>query len=385
MTEFAGASRFVWNKALALNLSRLNNKQPIMWYQELDFWLKLWKKSDEYDFLGRAHSQALQQTLRQLERAFNDGFDKKQPLKRIPTFKKKGQRDSFTYPQGFKLEQKQNQVFLPKIGWVNYHNSRQVIGELKNVIVSRSGKHWYVSIQVQYEADMPKHPSTSIVGVDMGVKRFLTLSEGSYQQPLNSFKTLEKRLAVSQRRLARKVKFSANWKKQKQRITTLHQRIANARHDFLHKSSTTLSKNHAMIVVEDLKVGNMSRSAKGTLDAPGRNIKAKSGLNKAILDQGWSMFVDMLEYKQDWAGGQIIKVPPHFTSQTCPTCGYVDRNNRLTQHEFVCVTCEYTGHADHVGAINVLERGHRLLACGAEPLGAVLKQEPAFTEKPVMV
>lgn len=116
MIEFAGASRFVWNKALALNLARLNTKQPIMWYQELDFWLKLWKKSDEYGFLGRSHSKALQQTLRQLERAFNDGFDKKQPLKRVPTFKKKGQRDSFTYPQGFKLDQKQNQIFLPKIG-----------------------------------------------------------------------------------------------------------------------------------------------------------------------------------------------------------------------------------------------------------------------------
>lgn len=224
-----------------------------------------------------------------------------------------------------------------------------------------------------------------MVGVDMGVKRFLTLSEGSYQQPLNSFKTLENKLAFSQRRLARKVKFSANWKKQKQRITALHQRIANARHDFLHKSSTTLSKNHAMIVVENLKVGNMSRSAKGTMAVPGRHVNARSGLNKAILDQGWSMFVDMLEYKQDWAGGQVIKVAPHFTSQTCPACGYVDLNNRLTQHEFVCVSCEFTGHADHVGAINVLERGHRLLACGAEPLGAVLKQEPALTEKPVMV
>lgn len=385
LIEFAGASRFVWNKALALNLFRLTHKQPLMWYQELDFWLKHWKKSDEYAFLKSAHSQCLQQTLKQLDRAFHDGFDKKQPLKRTPTFKKKGQKDSFTYPQGFKLEQKQSRVFLPKIGWVKYRNSRQVIGELKNATVSRRGEHWYISIQVQYEADIPVHASTSIIGVDVGVKRFLTLSDGVYEQPLNSFKLLEKKLAFAQRRLAKKVKFSANWKKQKQKITKVHEQIANARHDFLHKSSTTLSKNHAMVVVEDLKVSNMSRSAKGTMSAPGRNVRAKSGLNKAILDQGWSMFVSMLEYKQDWAGGSVIKVAPHFTSQTCPACGHVDKENRLTQHQFACVACHFTGHADHVGAVNILERGHRLLVCGAEPLGLALKQEPVSIETPLPV
>lgn len=136
MVEFAGANRFVWNKALAKNLSLLESKQPILWYQEMNFWLGLWKKSDEYRFLKQAHSQSFQQTLKQLERAFKDGFDKNQPLKRIPTFKRKGQKDSFTYPQGFNLEQGSNCVFLPKIGWVKYRNSRQVMGDLKNCTVT---------------------------------------------------------------------------------------------------------------------------------------------------------------------------------------------------------------------------------------------------------
>ncbi|WFE67729.1 transposase [Thiomicrospira sp. R3] len=269
MVEFAGVNRFVWNKALAMNLFRLEHKQPILWYSEMAFWLTLWKQSDEYGFLKTAHSQTLQQTLKNLERAFKDGFDKTQPLKRIPVFKKKGASDSFRYPQGFKLEQDTNRVFLPKIGWVKYRNSRQVIGELKNVTVSRKGKHWYVSIQTEYKADIQRHQSTSIVGIDLGVKRFVTLSDGNCIEPLNSFKQWEKKLALAQRKLARKAKFSANWKKQKQKITRAHERIASARLDFLHKSSTVICKNHAMVVVEDLKVKNMSKSAKGDITRPG--------------------------------------------------------------------------------------------------------------------
>ena len=298
MVEFAGANRFVWNKALAMNLFRLENKQPILWYQEMAFWLTLWKQSDEYGFLKTAHSQTLQQTLKNLERAFKDGFDKTQPLKRIPAFKKKGLGDSFRYPAGFKLEQDLNRVFLPKIGWVKYRNSRQVIGKVKNMTVSRRGKHWYVSIQTEQEVETPQHQSKSIVGIDLGVKRFATLSDGSYIEPLSYFKKLEKKLALEQRKLSCKVKFSANWKKQKLKINRLHEHIANARLDFLQKTSTMICKNHAMVVVEDLKVRNMSKSAKGDITSPGRNVKAKSGLNKAILDQGWGMFVQMLQYKQ---------------------------------------------------------------------------------------
>ena len=114
MSQYAGNCRFLWNKALALNFHYLENKQPLLWYQELDWFSKLWKQSEEYSFLKLSPAQTLQQTLKQLERAFKAGFDKSQPLKKIPTFKKLGERDSFTFPQGFKIEGKR--VFLPKIG-----------------------------------------------------------------------------------------------------------------------------------------------------------------------------------------------------------------------------------------------------------------------------
>ncbi|SIN89581.1 RNA-guided endonuclease InsQ/TnpB family protein [Nitrosomonas cryotolerans] len=376
MVEFAGANRFVWNKALAMNLFRLEQKQPLLWYNELSFWLKLWKSSEDYGFLKTVHSQPLQQALKNLEKAFKDGFDKKQPLKRIPKFKKKGLSDSFRYPQGFKLEQESSKVFLPKIGWVKYRNSRQVIGDVKNMTISRKGGYWYVSIQTEYETELKRHSSTSMIGVDMGVTRFATLSDGSYVEPLNSFRKLSKKLAFEQRKLSKKVRFSANWKKQKQIITRLHERIANARLDFLHKTSTEISKNHAMVVVENLKIGNMSKSTKGSVEKHGKNVKAKSGLNKSILDQGWGMFVSFLEYKQACSGGDVLKVNPQYTSQTCPRCQHVSRDNRKSQSAFECTECGFKANADLVGALNVLERGHRLLACGVETLVSSKKQEP---------
>ncbi|SIO00879.1 RNA-guided endonuclease InsQ/TnpB family protein [Nitrosomonas cryotolerans] len=376
MVEFAGANRFVWNKALAMNLFRLEQKQPLLWYNELSFWLKLWKSSEDYGFLKTVHSQPLQQALKNLEKAFKDGFDKKQPLKRIPKFKKKGLSDSFRYPQGFKLKQESNKVFLPKIGWVKYRNSRQVIGDVKNMTISRKGGYWYVSIQTEYETELKRHSSTSMIGVDMGVTRFATLSDGSYVEPLNSFRKLSKKLAFEQRKLSKKVRFSANWKKQKQIITRLHERIANARLDFLHKTSTEISKNHAMVVVENLKIGNMSKSAKGSVEKHGKNVKAKSGLNKSILDQGWGMFVSFLEYKQACSGGDVLKVNPQYTSQTCPGCQHVSRDNRKSQSAFECTECGFKANADLVGALNVLERGHRLLACGVETLVSSKKREP---------
>jgi len=121
----------------------------------------------------------------------------------------------------------------------------------------------------------------------------------------------------------------------------------------------------------------MSRSAAGSSEAQGKNVRAKSGLNKSILDQGWAEFRRQLEYKQVWRGGDVLTVLPKNTSRTCPACGHVSAENRQTQAKFACVDCGYEANADHVGAINVLERGHRLLACGeSAQSGRSVKQEP---------
>ncbi|HEK2007681.1 TPA: transposase, partial [Proteus mirabilis] len=206
--------------------------------------------------------------------------------------------------------------------------------------------------------------STSIVGLDAGVTKLATLSDGTVYPPVSSFKVNQRKLARLQRKLSRKIKFSANWQKQKRKIQRLHTHIAN------------ISKNHAMIVIEDLKVSNMSKSAKGTTERHGRNVKAKSGLNRSILEQGWYEMRRQLEYKQLWRGGQVVAIPPAYTSQKCACCGHTAKENRQSQSQFECLECGYTANADINGARNILAAGHAVLACG----GRVQSDRPSKQE-----
>ena len=327
----------------------------------MSFWLRLWKQSDEYGFLTDCHSQVLQQKLMDLDKAYRDGFDKKQPLKRMPKKHKRTLHNSFRFPQGFKLEGAR--LYLPKLGWVNFFKSQKIVGKAKNVTLSKKGDHWYVSIQVEAEVTKPMHPSSTAVGIDLGIAKFASLSTGEYFDAVNSFRKEEKKLHLIQRQLARKKKFSNNWIKYKKKLSRLHERIGNVRRDFLHKSSTKICKSHAMIVVEDLKISQMSGSARGTLEQPGRNVSAKTGLNKSIRDQGWGEFCRQLEYKQSWLGGILLKVNPQYTSIKCVMCGRIDKGNRVLQSEFCCIECGHEENADIHAAKNVLAAGHAVLAC----------------------
>jgi len=357
----AGCCRFVWNKALSIQKQRFDAGEKLLKLSELSKLLTVWKREEGAEFLSIAQAQSMQQVLRNLDRAVVESFNKN-TKKRFPRLKKKGRcRDSFRYPQDVRINC--NMVFLPKIGWIRFTKSREIEGKIKNATVSRSGEHWYVSIQTEIDIPNPVHPSTSSVGIDLGITRFATLSDGSFFSPLNSFKELENKLSNEQRKLSRKVKFSANWNKQKKKITKIYGKNADSRKDYLHKASTTISKNHAVVCVEDLKISNMSKSASGTKDVPGKNVKAKSGLNKAILDQGWYEFRRQLEYKLLWSGGRLIKVPPQNTSRTCPECGCISKENRKTQAVFMCIECGYKENADYVAAINIKRAGHARLAC----------------------
>jgi putative transposase len=210
----------------------------------------------------------------------------------------------------------------------------------------------------------PVHPSTSAIGIDLGVVRFATLSDGTVHEPLASFKHHRRRLAHYQRMMSRRCKFGKNWQKARGKVQKIQARIGNCRRDYLHKLSTTISKNHAMVCIEDLKVRNLTKSAAGNVNSPGRNVRAKSGLSKAILDQGWFEFRRQLEYKLAWNGGVLVVVPPHHSSRECPACGHTEAANRKTQAQFRCLECGFEENADRVGAINVLARGHRVSACG---------------------
>jgi putative transposase len=376
MRRFAGSCRFVFNKALAMQKARYEAGEKKLGYAGLCSLLTEWRKSTETPWLKDAPVHTLQQTLKDLERAYANFFAKRA---NFPRFKKKGQSDRFRYPdpKQIKLDQANGRIFLPKLGWLRYRNSREALGTVKNVTISQRGGKWYFSVQTEREVEQPLHPSDSIVGIDMGIVRFATLSDGTVIEPLNSFRKHQERLARYQRAMSGKRKFSNNWKKAKSQIQRIHTRIANSRRDYLNKVTTTISKNHAIVCIEDLQVRNMSKSAAGSSGKPGKNVHAKSGLNRSILDQGWSEFRRQLEYKQVWRGGLVIAVPPGNTSRTCPSCGQVSGENRRTQARFSCVVCGFEENADLVGAINVLAAGHAVIACG-EPVqsGRSLKQEP---------
>ncbi|ECA5251725.1 transposase [Salmonella enterica subsp. enterica serovar Lomalinda] len=374
MRRFAGACRFVFNRALALQNENHESGNKYIPYTKMTSWLIGWKADQETQWLKEAPSQPLQQSLKDLERGYKNFFQKRAAF---PRFKKRGQNDAFRYPQGVKLDQANSRISFPKLGWIRYRNSREVVGEVKNVTVSQSCGKWYVSIQTEYEVPEPAHNATSMVGLDAGVTGLATLSDGTVYQPVNSFKANQRKLATFQRQLSRKAKFSSNWQKQKRKIQHLHSHIANIRRDYLHKVTSEISKNHAMIVIEDLKVGNMSKSAKGPAEQHGRNVRAKSDLNRSILDQGWYELRRQPEYKQLWRGGQVLAIPPAYTSQRCACCGHTAKENRLSQSRLECLECGYTENADINGARNILAAGHAVLACGGMvQSGRPLKQEP---------
>ena len=374
MAQTAGCVRLIWNKALGDIKEGLDRGEKYPGYVTIANKLKGMKRQEETAFLKLVHSQPLQQTLKDLDRAVRDGLKKS---KGFPRFKKKSHDKSFRYPQGVKIEAEN--IYLPKIGWVAFRKSRDVEGLIKNTIVGFDCGEWYVSVQTEFEREAPQHPCEgSIVGLDMGAKSFVSSSEGDKILPLNSFKKHEKKLAREQRKLSRKEKGSQNRTKQIYKVQKIHKKIRDCRKNFLHKAANQFCKNHAVIVLEDLKVRNMSASAKGSIEDPGSMVRQKSGLNKAILDQGWYQFRQFLIYKQEWMGGCVVLVSPQFTSQKCSACHHISADNRKTQAEFACVSCGYHDHADINASKNIKAAGSAVLACGG-------KSVMAFDISPVRV
>ena len=359
MKQFCGCSRFVFNRALAYQNEQYQKDNSFKFsYNKIANLLPEWKH--ELTWLKDYHSQVLQQSIKDLDKAFENFFAKRV---NFPNFKCKGEKDSFRFPQGCKLEQENNRIYLPKIGWVRYRNSRNVLGIIKNVTISQKCGKWYVSIQTEFEQETPQ-PEGGEIGIDMGIVRFATLSNGEYFEPINAFKNLKGKLAKLQKQFKHKTKFSKNWQKLKAKIAKLHHKISNIRKNYLHQISSKISKNHAIVYVEDLQVANMSKSASraGNAEQHGKNVKQKSGLNRAILDQSWAEFRRQMAYKLSWNGGFLFAVPPQNTSRCCPNCGHTSKDNRQTQANFECMECGYQNNADVVGAINVLKRGQALQA-----------------------
>jgi putative transposase len=377
MVCYAGCKRVVYNKALELQAANHAAGNKFIRYESMAKNLGAWRSDEAALWLREAPYHTLQQALKDMEKAFKNFFEGRTDY---PVHKKKGRHDSFRYPdpKQIELDQANSRIKLPKLGWLRYRNSREVLGAVRNVTVSNRNGKWFVSIQTEREVEQPVAQGED-VGIDMGVTRFATFSDGTVVPSLGLYKRYAPDLRKAQQALSRKKKFSNNWKKAKAKVQRIHVRIANARRDYLHKTSTSISKNHAMVVVEDLQVSNMYRSAAGTVEQPGKNVRAKAGLNRSILDQGWAEFRRQLEYKVLWQGGLFLAVPAMNTSRTCPQCGHVSKDNRKSQAVFACVKCGYSENADLVAAINILRAGHARLAC--EVNGEVSRQQQEPSER----
>ena len=372
MSRSAGCSRWIWNWALEQERKAIDTTGNRIGRFPLDKELKNLKRQPGTAFLAEPSSWCLSQTLIDLDQAFANN---RAGTAGKPKFHRRGTDDSFRYPRDFKLAESRNLVFLPKIGWVKYINTRRIAGRPRSITVSREAGNWYMSVLAEEDIPDPVHPHPeSAVGIDLGVKLFAALSDGTVLESLRLHERFEAKLAKLQRKLARKEKRSRNRDRLVVRIQRLYRRIANVRKDFLHKASTMICKNHATVVVEDLRIKNMTKSAKGTLEEPGRNVKAKAGMNRSILSEGWGMFVRMLRYKLERLGGRLIIVPPQYTSQACSRCGFVDAGNRRTQAKFRCLKCGLELNADFNAALNILAAGLAVTACGAGTPAA--KQEP---------
>ena len=287
-----------------------------------------------------------------------------------PKFKSKSSSDSFSLTNVI-VRQKhitKNKLVLPKkMGSVRLGDAVRFDGKLMSTTISRQGERWYASFLIDtYEDLVYKQPDlNTVIGVDVGVKHYASLSNGEIFEPSGALKRYKSKLLREQRKLSnmqkpeykKGVKASNNWKKQNEKLRKLYRKITQFRENYAHQTTTNLVERFDTIVIEDLKVSQMTKSAKCTVELPGENVKAKSNLNNSILDGGFYQFRNMLEYKSDRRGGKIIAVNPAYTSQTCPSCNHVSEENRPTRDTFECTNCGHKGHADIVAANNILNKG----------------------------
>ena len=376
LRRFVGMGRRVWNDALAEQRARHARGEKYAGYAEMCKWLTAWRASPEKPWLAEGPIHAQQQVLRRLDAAYKRFFDAAKTGPAVgrggvspPKFKRRGEEPGLRFPdpKQFAMDATNGRIKLPKLGWVRLRMSQPVEGSLRNVSVTREGERWFASIQVETRETMPVLDVAPTLGIDLGLAAFAATSAGERVAPLRALAKRQARLKCYQRAVARKKKGSANRKKAASRLGALHRRIARQRSDWLHKLTTELAAAHPVIALDDLAVRKMSASAGGTVDAPGRNVRAKAGLNRGILDAAWGEFARRLTDKVERRGG---RVNPAYTSRTCRMCDYESAENRKTQSVFACVACGHTENADVHAAKNILAAGHAVWAMEQAHLAA---------------
>ena len=377
LAQTCGVVRLVYNLALDQRRwfggRRFTGGSRNFAYQGLSRELSDLRKG--FDWIGAVSQTAQIQALMDLDKAFANFFAGRA---KFPTPRRKFLNDAFRHVgreiEVRKLNRTWSEVKIPKIGWVRYRNSRDLARradgsvDIRNATISRlPAGGWEISIAIRCEiADRPV-PATA-VGVDRGVAVPFALSTGEMVLLPSKMKGLSASMRRAQKAMARRKRGSARYARARRRYAALKSKAARCRAHVAHVLSRRLVAQHGLVAIEDLKIRSMTRSARGTIEAPGRNVRQKAGLNREILNVGWYAFEQMLAYKLEETGGMLVKVPAAYTSQTCSSCGHVDADSRESQATFCCTACGATANADINAARNILDRA--LLGEGTQRRGS---------------
>jgi len=365
-----GHCRFVYNKLLEISKKEFEDK-GIKWnYYEYKKLLPQLKQ--EYTFLKQANSQGLQETVKNLDRAYKNFFEGRAEF---PKFKKRKSKQTIHIPQHFEIEkvsERRGLLKIPKLKTkIPIKMHRQIEGEIRSISITKTPDgRYYLNVLTKKEIK-PLKKMNKTAGIDVGIKEFAIIHDGKNTNHIANPKYLqkaEKRLIKLQRQLSRKQKGSKNWEKARQKVAKQHQKIVNQRKDFLHKVSSAITKQYDTIVVESLNIKGMIQNEK---------------LSKQIADVSWYEFMKMLEYKAKWYGKKLIKADRFYaSSKTCNVCGYKNNQLTLSIRKWQCPVCKTVHDRDENASKNLYNIGvaHitsgragtvRAEACGAGSVGGM--------------
>ena len=367
-------ARYVWNLAVEQHMHWRPGRKSAPGY--LEQCRQLTQARAENPWLAAGPYMVQQQALRDFTQAMAAFFHPGNPAKR-PSWRKAGRDEGFRIVgvrsgDVRRLSRHVGEVRVPKVGRVRFRWSRAVPAGVKSyrITLDRTGR-WHIAFAA-IPQPVPAPGNGKTVGVDRGVAVGAALSTGEMMLAPALSAGRRQRLRRLQRKFARARRGSSRRVRVKLAIARLRAREVDARKDWVEKASTAIVRSFDVIRVENLQIRSMTRSAKGTAGNPGRNVRAKAGLNREIMRSGWGLLVRRLEEK---APGRVEKVKPHFTSQRCSACGHVDANSRESQARFVCTACGFACNAD-VNAARNIAAGHAVTARGGDGVARPVNREP---------
>jgi putative transposase len=374
LRDHCAHARYVWNLAVEQHSHWHPGRMSAPGY--LEQCRQLTQARAEHPWLAAGSQMVQQQALRDFARAMAAFFDPGNPAGR-PSWRKAGRDEGFRVVavkpgQVRRLSRKTGEAWVPKAGWVRFRWSRAVPAGVNSYRVTRDrAGRWHLAFAAVPEpVTAPGNGQT--VGIDRGVAVSAALSTGELLRAPGLTRTERTRVRRLERKLARASRGSNRRTRVKLAIARLRARETDRRKDWVEKASTDIARRFDLIRVEDLKIRNMTHSARGTAANPGRNVRAKSGLNRGIMRSGWGLLMRRLEQK---APGRVEKIKPHYTSQRCSACGQVDANSRESQARFACTACGFADHAD-VNAARNIAAGHAVTARGGDGAARPVNREP---------